>query len=96
MADYQLEQQNSFNNLENINVKLESERQTPEHVKPEVFIEEKDLKQAPVVETKSKTWFERICPCLSIEAYQCYFDLNTGDFLKRLGTSLIPFNKRFY
>lgn len=43
-----------------------------------------------------KSWFQRLCPCFTIDFFQGYFDITTNELVHRLLTSLIPFNRKFY
>ncbi len=46
--------------------------------------------------TRPKTWWQRCCPCFSLEFFSGYFDVTTQDIKERLLTSLIPFNRKFF
>jgi hypothetical protein len=52
--------------------------------------------QFQVQSSSDKSWFQRLCPCFTIDFFQGYFEITTNELLHRLLTSLIPFNRKFY
>ncbi|CDW76090.1 yip1 domain containing protein [Stylonychia lemnae] len=66
-------------------------RQEPE-LRSDAGLGQQQLNLAP----SEKSWYAKICPCLSIDFFQVYFDVSTADIIGRLIASLIPFNRKFY
>ncbi|CAI2379849.1 unnamed protein product [Moneuplotes crassus] len=47
--------------------------------------------ESPKVEERRKTFFEKICRCLTVDHYRIYFDVTQEQVLGRIKKSLFPF-----